>query len=223
MTDATITETNPVLKRLEEGTLIQNAFDDVDDEGRHLACLYSAYVTGATSTENCPAHIMPQWVADLTPWYDDSGTKPGADGVWRNFIVRYVKAQEKWHVLSGAQWLSINQRFRAWCAADALEYAAKVVPPDAPYWQAVVSASVAVTGSLMRGVEPTHDVIQSSRAAADAATYAAAYAADAADAADAAYATARAADAATYAAADAADKLKSYLMDLIEAELMVAV
>lgn len=134
-----------VLEFLEAGKLLRNDWGD----GRETACLYSAIVLGARSTNNCPSGVMPQWMADLTPWIDDAGT----DEKWRWFVVRYAHAQEEWHVLSDAQWVRINQLFRAECVRVALEQAESVVPTNADYWPAVESACTDVYDALMRGDE----------------------------------------------------------------------
>lgn len=163
---------SPILTRVADGTLIRNAWSGVDDMGRETACLYAALVPGATDTDDCPAHLMPQWVADLTPWIDDAGSEER----WLGFVRRYALAQQKWSALSEERWSDISRRFRAECTTRALAAAEEVVPADAAYWPAVVAVSRAVSDALLAGSEPT---------VAEAATAAAAEAAWAATAAEA--------------------------------------
>ncbi|MCX8502095.1 MAG: hypothetical protein ORO03_10450, partial [Alphaproteobacteria bacterium] len=54
---------NPIIEHLNAGTLIRHKWSGRDDRGRELACLYSALVPRAISTDDCPASLMPQWIA----------------------------------------------------------------------------------------------------------------------------------------------------------------
>ncbi len=152
---------------LREGRMIRGAYNDIADDGRHLACAYSAAVSGADTTKNCPAAVMPQEVADLTPWIDDAGTACtcSADSgsledraktcTWHRNLLRYGTVMARWHVLSPDDWTGILRRFRGKCCVSALASAAKVVPPDAPYWPSVQKASIAISDRLLRGEEPS--------------------------------------------------------------------
>ena len=67
---------NLLQQLIDEGRLIRRAWAGTDDQGRETACLLAAISPEAGQAQNpnaCPAHVMPQWLAHLTPWIDDAG------------------------------------------------------------------------------------------------------------------------------------------------------
>ena len=98
---------NTILQRLEEGTLIRNAWTGTDDRGRKTACLLAALspeVEREKTAAACPAEIMPSWLAHLTPWMDDAGTLEA----WPGMVRRYADLASRWHVLSDADWKRVE-------------------------------------------------------------------------------------------------------------------
>ena len=72
---------NQLQQYIDEGRLIRNAWTGTDAEGRHTACLLAAIAPVCGEEESasvCPAEVMPEWLAHLTPWMDDNGTS----GAW---------------------------------------------------------------------------------------------------------------------------------------------
>ena len=66
--------TEVILRCLEAGTLQRGAWTGKLPDGRETACLLAAIFPQAglqQSSRGCPAALMPQWIADLTPWLDD--------------------------------------------------------------------------------------------------------------------------------------------------------
>lgn len=91
-----------------EGRLVQSTFQDTDDDGRRLACLLGSIDPSIESSQDCPAHIMPEWLPELIIFLFDgvrqerifeSGAKFGDalrrgntdDGVLRRFLVTAVE------------------------------------------------------------------------------------------------------------------------------------
>lgn len=72
-----------------EDRLIRGAWVGKDAQGRATACLLatlSPEVAKSRSAYSCPSSIMPAWLAHLTPWIDDCGTKVKCPG----FVARYA-------------------------------------------------------------------------------------------------------------------------------------
>ena len=195
-----------ILEHLERATLVRGVWGD----GNKRACLYTALVPGATSTDNCPADVMPQWLADLTPLLDGN---VGQDK-WRDRVARYGRASLRWHVLDAKAWDRVQRRFRAACIRHALVFVAPLDHGD--YWPQVLSVCTCIAETLERGKEPS----KSQKAAW--AAWAAAWTAAGMAAKEAAWAaaetTAWACDA-EEATAWACDALFDALMVLIEVEI----
>ena len=90
-----------------DGRLIQNAWHG-EREGRELACLLGAIGPEVKSPEDCPASVMPAWLAHLLPTLFDGvrperaadfglrfaaalRVKPVADAVRDRWLVRVVE------------------------------------------------------------------------------------------------------------------------------------
>ena len=203
--------TKTILDHINAGTLLREDWGD----GRETACLYSALVPGATSTKGCPAEIMPQWLADVTPYLDDNGTKEA----WRGLVTRYGEASQRWHVISADRWEYVRRQLTADCLKLALDAASTV--EHGHYWPVVQSACTSIVDTLRDNQDPTPEQREAAEAAAWVAEAEAAEAAEAAAwaAARAAWA-AWAADAAAWTADAAAwDSIFDMLMTRIEAEI----
>ena len=70
-----MTPDNRILALAAEGRIIRNTWARTDEQGRQLLCLYTALVGDPEARPaTCPAHLAPQWVAHLMPWWDDKGS-----------------------------------------------------------------------------------------------------------------------------------------------------
>lgn len=68
----------------------------------------------------CPASLMPDWMAHITPAIDDWGS----DSLWGVTIRRYADLARRWHVLDDAAWERVRVRLD-----DAL--------PNLPAWMSM--------------------------------------------------------------------------------------
>jgi hypothetical protein len=175
-------DTTKLNQFIAEGRLIRNDWTGIDDHGRETACLLAAVSPEVTDDGNpgaCPADIMPQWLAHLTPWMDDAGSEEA----WLPMVKRYAAVAGRWHVLSDETWRRLNYTARRIAVEDCLPLAGSAAP-----------AAEGVLDLLRRAEQGAH-VLESEWVAAQASAWAAV--------ADAERAAARAAVAA-WAAADAA-------------------
>jgi uncharacterized protein YaeQ len=195
------------------GTLIRNEWGD----GKERACLLAAMspeVATARDASACPASVMPQWLALITPNMDDRGTL----AEWPAFIARYANLANRWHVLDDDAWVRALRESKIAILREARSHTKN---------RGALTAIDEVIAWIERG-EPEEERVEVRRAAAayaDAYAYAdaaaAAYAAAAADAA--AYAAAAADAAAAYAAAAYAtawDRMNTGILDAIEAQIV---
>ena len=86
-----------------EQRLIRNNWEYTDDDGRQYACLLAALSPEAAkgkSASECPASVMPGWLAYLTPVIDDEGSFEE----WPNVVRRYANLAQRWHALTEEQW-----------------------------------------------------------------------------------------------------------------------
>jgi len=216
-------------RHIEGGTLVRNRWGD----GRDRACLLAAMSPECAESESpmdCPASVMPKWLAELTPWMDDDGSEEA----WPHMVRRYAALAARWHVLSDGQW-------------SRLEFVAKKIAVESclEHNEGVCAPVIALLDRSIAGDIPSDEEWSAARSAARDAARAAWYAAwsavdaanaawsaashaawDAADAANAARAAARAAardaaDAAgaACAAGAAADQITASILDAIEAEI----
>ena len=176
----------------DEGRIIRGAWHKKDAEGREIACLLGAFGEDIHSSSDCPADVMPNWLAKITPNIDDMTSNLA----WTEIIRRYASVAQKWHTLDASAW----ERVRCELLIAAVEIA---LPHDK-------SGSCNNVLLLLKrkqvGDDPTTEEWRKVHADADAD----ADAADAAADADAAAAADADADAA-YAAADAA--AAAYVVD----------
>lgn len=197
------------LKRLDrmvrEGTIIRHEWTD----GHDRACLLAALAPEcgeARSASACPADVMPMWLAELTPWIDDSGSAKA----WPRVVRRYAALAHRWHVLEAASW----RRLDYLCRAAALEEHARHVAAGSARGQEIDLAR-RLCLRVAAGYEPTEEEL----AALLVGHYATAAAAVETAAAAAAAARRRSGAAAAWAAGAAAwDRMADAFLALIEAE-----
>ncbi len=188
-----------------EGRLIRKAWTGTDAKGRETACLLAALAPQCGEDERasvCPADIMPEWLAIMTPSLDDRGS----DSAWPGMVRRYASLAARWAALDAAAWLRVEYRFRAAAVREARSHTAS------EQVQAVRDRVIALCCSVVE----TGRVDASAFMAAEAA---AAWAAEA-EAAEAWAWAAEAARAARAAAEAAAwDRMTVALFEAIELEL----
>lgn len=103
---------NRLDRAIAEDRLIRSCWTQEDEKGRELVCLLAALSPEAGKTEdaaNCPAFVMPKWLALATPLIDDEGSEE----LWQSVISRYASLARRWHVLSKTQWKRLEYRVRA--------------------------------------------------------------------------------------------------------------
>ena len=191
---------NPILDRLEAGTLIRNAWTGTDAEGRATACLLAALAPecgAAESSAACPAEVMPAWLAPLTVFIADSGSVAS----WLGHVRRYAAIAPRFGELIG----DLDRRALIGCLRVIVAEAPSHVEPSG-----AVSAVLALLDREIGGDRPTAAEYVFSAAASSAAA-AAEYASAASSAASAAaYAAYAASDAAEYASASVAAVAAEY-------------
>lgn len=187
-------------KAWKEGRIIQGNWRRNGGGGREMVCALAAFGPDINGSGDCPADLMPPWLAALVPSIDDGIT--ASEVPW--FAGELIARARRWHILDDAAWERIRTGFMIAGIKRAIESARPVQPDPSPeYWQPVVDACDQVVKALETG-EGLAEARAAARAAAGTAR-AAAEAAGAARAARAAARAARAAEAAAEAAARAAE------------------
>jgi len=186
--------------------------------GQWRACLLSQLSPECEQEESasyCPSEVMPEWLASLTPWIDDSGTIEH----WPEVVRRYASLAHRWHKLTPEQWTRLDYRVRAICVREAMRHttseavlsvcdtvtalcdrAASGDMPSGEEWAAAARAAAAAWAAAARAAaaawaaawtaaRAARAAAEAARAAAWAAWAAAAEAARAVEAAEAAEAT----------------------------------
>ena len=145
---------------LKEGRIAQG-FWRHDRGGREMVCALAAFGPDINGSGDCPADLMPQWLASLVPAIDDGINL--ADVPW--FAGGLIERARKWHVLDDAAWERIRTGFLIGSIKRAIQSAEPVQPEPAPaYWAQVKQACDQVITVLETG---------GNKAAADAAADAA--------------------------------------------------
>ena len=198
-------------------SIIQGAWQSEKD-GRNLVCALAAFGPPGeiNRASDCPADLMPQWLAELVPAIDDGIAEDQVP--W--FSGALIDRAERWHILNDAAWKRIHTGILVAGVRQAIAAAGTVHQTNPPeYWPQVTAACEQVctalgTGDGLPEAEKAADAARAAAnaayVAADAAARAAAYAADEANAAYAARA-ARAARAAAYTTARAAARAAAYV------------
>ena len=121
---------------LAEGRIIQNAWRRQED-GRELVCALAAFGPDINNSKDCPADLMPDWLAQLVPSIDDGLAVK--DVPW--FMGELIARAERWHALDAAAWDRIRTGFLIMSIKEALAAAEPAQPDPKPaYWQKVVDA-----------------------------------------------------------------------------------
>ncbi len=90
---------SPILRHLDRGTLTRREWGDGYKRAWLLAAL-SPETAKHRDWNDCPAEVMPKWLAALTPLMDDRGTS----AAWVPMVRRYADLASRWHVLDKAAW-----------------------------------------------------------------------------------------------------------------------
>jgi len=101
--------------------ILRGKWTDTDAAGRELACLLAALAPEAAESRNprnCPAEVMPEWLACLTPLLDDYVS----EDYWLPMLQRYAKLARRWHVLDDAAWRRAEYRVRVACVREAMAH-----------------------------------------------------------------------------------------------------
>lgn len=122
-----------ILRRLHSDRLLRCEWTDGDrvEDGYERACLLAAAAPEIVGEDRigdpalCPAEILPQWLADLTPWIDDSGSLE----LWPEHVERYAAALSRSDVLGEGAWHRLELRVRG-LAYVALRRLAAVHAPE---------------------------------------------------------------------------------------------
>ena len=209
------------------GSIIQNSWHSTASDGRDLVCALAAFGEPGeiSGTEDCPADLMPGWLAHLVPALDDGIA--ASEVTW--FSGALIDRAAQWHRLDDAGWERIRTGVLIAGVRRAIEAATEVQQGEPPeYWSQVTAACDQVCTALQTGVGLPE--ARAAARAAEAAAWAAARAAWAAEAAawaaeaaawaaEAAARAARAAWAARAAEAAAYKALAETLFALIDVEL----
>lgn len=110
---------NPILDHLERGTLVRDWGD-----GHQRASLYTALVPGAVNSDDCPSHIMPQWLADLTAAFTHRLSPTG----WEKRMRRYGTNSARWHSITDEGWDCVERSLDRFCKRLACEYRDQPLP-----------------------------------------------------------------------------------------------
>ena len=219
---------------LKEGRISQGFWRKNGNDGREMVCALAAFGPDINGSYDCPADLMPEWLAKLVPGIDD-GIKL-ADVPW--FAGCLIERARKWEKLDADAWKRIHTGFRIAVIKQALASAETAQPDPAPaYWTQVKDACAQVIDALETDgdlnaardaaytASVTTSATASARAAAPAAARDAACAAAWAASAYTAPAASAAAASAAPAAASAAARRSSWkiiaetLFNLIDVEL----
>jgi hypothetical protein len=83
---------------LNEGRIIQGDWRRKNGGGRELVCALAAFGPDINSASDCPAELMPQWLAELVPVLDDGIA--AADVPW--FMGALLTRAKVWSILDDA-------------------------------------------------------------------------------------------------------------------------
>ena len=144
------------------GEIIQGEWREVGEDGRELVCALAAFGSDINAPEDCPANLMPQWMAGLVPELDDGIA--AADVLW--FAGELVQRARRWVTFTATQWNRARVSFLEAIIRNALASAERAQPTPRPdYWPKIVDACEAVIRALRDG----GDLTKAKEAAEDAA------------------------------------------------------
>lgn len=107
-----------LLDMVAEGRLLRGAWQRFDSNGDEHACLLVALAPEADTgvTKDCPTEVMPHWLAEITPWIDDKGSKEAWPGVVRQYTNLMIASQgfgpREWRRLEAAWFLVVLKKIR---------------------------------------------------------------------------------------------------------------
>ena len=113
-----------LLQFVREGRLVQGEWLGKED-GREIACLLGA-AAGIDEATQCPASLMPQWVAHALPGLFDGQSHPHA----QTFARRWGEAmlRDEWRSID---WDAVRGEWLAFIVKQAKVAAAAALPPSA--------------------------------------------------------------------------------------------
>ncbi|MBK9949881.1 MAG: hypothetical protein IPP12_22365 [Nitrospira sp.] len=150
-----MTPENRILTLAAEGRIIRHAWADTDEHGRQLLCLYTALAGDPEARPaTCPAHLAPQWVAHLMPWWDDAASAER----WFEVVQQVGELAPHLGELTGAK----GRRALARCQLFTLRAVVPVAGSSLP----VVERVVALWERELAGDEPTNGEWSAARAEA---------------------------------------------------------
>lgn len=147
-----------------EGRLLQGTWHKMN--GVERACLLGAIHGDINSEDDCPASLMPQWMARLTVRLFDGIREERA----QEYGLRYAEAMKAWATFTPEQWKAALANILVYCVDSAVE-SARPAGEGKAYWPKVAKACATVTRLLREGA-PEKEL---------GAAHAAAHAANAAD------------------------------------------
>ena len=238
-----------ILTFADEGRLTQSKWHGHSADGRDIACLLGAIHPSVTSAAQCNGDLMPMWLAELTPVLFDGISTDQVVPIARRYgalIARWDRLSTvQWdsiltrvlircidEAVAAAEPICRDEEFWPAVAAACEQSKAAINSGDktARAASAYASADATVYAAACAISAARVTSAASASASADATVYAAAYATRAATsaayaaasaAASAAYASALFAYAANAAAYAASFSLFSFVLDQIEAELVI--
>ena len=83
-----------------EGRIIRGDWQRKDEQGRETACLLGALAPDIQSSSDCPAGLMPDWLAELTTSFEDKTSA----SMWPTVISKYANLIHRWHILTPEDW-----------------------------------------------------------------------------------------------------------------------
>jgi hypothetical protein len=128
------TAADNIISYLRDGRLVQNAWTR-EDQGHHVACLLGA-AGNYQSTQDCPATLMPRWLAECTVTLYDGLPQEDANG---DLVRRYADMMRRWHVLTPDRWDNVHRAFLVRCIDQAVESVPAFAKTQS-YWPAVSAA-----------------------------------------------------------------------------------
>lgn len=131
----------------DEGRIIQGQWRRTN--GKELVCALAAFGPDINSSSDCPAELMPPWLAELVPTLDDGIA--AVDVPW--FSGELIARARRWSVLDSAAWERVRVGFliatvRQALASAAVANTAEHVPA---YWPQVVETCEQVCTALASG------------------------------------------------------------------------
>jgi hypothetical protein len=222
-------------RMISESRIIRNVWFGIDQQGRETACLLAALSPEAGESENpdfCPAAVMPQWLAHLTPWLDDACTS----AAWPSVVRRYAACAARWHTLDEAAWRRVEVVARRAAVVEAMRHTSDEqvldacrdvldwldsdMPESSRAAERAAAAAAWAAEVAAEGAAWAASAARTAASAARAARAAAAWASEAAERAAVAAASAAASASEAWAAAEAADRIVDAILAALEQECL---